>query len=342
MNINEYNINEKILSNTDFRFLFLGFLRVVSTPRMLVEEQENGCRQKPVLLQLDWDSGFEMLCQKKEKNVLHFKKYSTYNIAACYSQYWFPTGCRFFVLFFHSKVARFAPLCTSPELGRCHGWSTQHVIGEQNNAQLFLFLWTCFFLFLLQCNFSHTVYCCTYYTYLVHDLIVPHITVGFLFSSLHPARRPSRPPRPRPRPVRASVISSHNYSSHTTHLTQLISHNSSHTQLISRNSSHTIHLTQFISHTTHLTNNSSHTTHLTQLISHNSFHTQLISHNSSHTQLISHTTHPTHNSSHTTHLSHNSSHTQLISHNSSHTPHLTDVLLGRRSTQSFLKELRRD
>ena len=48
----------------------------------------------------------------------------------------------------------------------------------------------------------------------------------------------------------------------------------------------------------------------------------------------------------TTHLIHNSSpssHAQLISHNShnsSHTPHLTDLLLGTRSTQSLLKELR--
>ena len=110
--------------------------------------------------------------------------------------------------------------------------------------------------------------------------------------------------------------SSHNYSSHTTHLT-------------------TTHLTQLISHTTHLTHNSSHTTHLTQLISHTIHLTQLISHNSSRT------IHLTHNSSHTTHFSDNSSHTQLISHNSSHTPHLTDMLLGRRSTQSLLTEVRR-
>ena len=125
----------------------------------------------------------------------------------------------------------------------------------------------------------------------------------------------------------------------------LISHNSSHTIHLTHNSSHTPHLTQFISH------NSSHT----QLISHNSSHTQLISHNSSHTQFISHNSSHTplisHNSSHTTHLTHNSSHTQLISHTthlthlisqtSSHRPHLTDVLLGRRSTQSLLTEVRR-
>ena len=150
----------------------------------------------------------------------------------------------------------------------------------------------------------------------------------------------SRRPRPRPRPPpppppRAPHLTHH--ISHTTHLTQLITHNSSHTTHLIHNSS----LTQLISHTTHLTHNSSHPTHLTQLISHNSSHTQLISHNSFLTQLISHTTHLTHNSSHTQLISHNSSHTQLISHNSSHTPRLTDVLLGRRSTQSFLKELRR-
>ena len=157
------------------------------------------------------------------------------------------------------------------------------------------------------------------------------------------------------------LISHNQLISHTTHLTHnssltqlisqlLISHNSSHTQLISHNSSHT----QLISH------NSSHTTHLTQLISHNSSHTIHLTHNSSHT------IHLTHNSSHTTHL------TQLISRNSSHTTHLTHLISqtcclagavhraswrscgadcrrsgrgcswrGRRSTQSFLKELRR-
>ena len=118
-----------------------------------------------------------------------------------------------------------------------------------------------------------------------HKFNIPHITVGFLFSRLHPAGR--RPPsssvvRRRP-PPRASHLtplishnSSHNYSSHTTHLTQLISHTTHLTQVISHNSSHTTHLTQFISHnsshTIHLTHNSSHTTHLTQLISRTSSH----------------------------------------------------------------------
>ena len=98
-------------------------------------------------------------------------------------------------------------------------------------------------------------------------VIFPHITVGFLFSCLHPAFR--LPPSVVRRPSSAAL---------------------------------TVDLTQLISHTTHLTHNSS----LTQLIA-----------------------------SHTTHL------TQLISHNSSRAPHLTDVLLGRRSTQSLLTEVRR-
>ena len=127
--------------------------------------------------------------------------------------------------------------------------------------------------------------------------VFPHITVGFLFSCLHPARRRSRPPRPRPpRASHLTPLISHN-SSHTTHLTHLISYITSHTPFIS----HTT-LTQLIADATYLTQLISHTTHLT--------------HNSSHTQLISHTTHL--NSSHTTHLTHNSSHTQLISHTSSH------------------------
>ena len=128
-------------------------------------------------------------------------------------------------------------------------------------------------------------------------VVIPHITVGFLFSCLHPARLPSAVPS---RPPRLCHL-----ISHTTHLTQLISHNSPHTthltQFISHHSSHTTHLTQLISHTTHLRHNSSHTTHLTQLISHHSSHPQLIS-------FISHTTH----------LTHNSSHTQLISRGAVH------------------------
>ena len=204
---------------------------------------------------------------------------------------------------------------------------------------------------------------CCYFFYRIINLkpiIFPHITVGFLFSCLHPARLPSAAPS---RPPRLC----HQLISHTTRLT----HNSSHTQLISHtdikklishNSSHTTHLThnssytQLISHTTHLTNHLiSHITHLTQLTSHNSSLTQLISHTTHLTQLISH------NASHTTHL------TALI-----HTTHLTQVaaatccvagavhraswrscggdcrrlgrgssLRGRHSTQSLLKELRR-
>ena len=174
-------------------------------------------------------------------------------------------------------------------------------------------------------------------------LYFPTSLWGFCFLPCT-SRRPRPPPPPPPPPPRAphlthlTLLISHN-SSHTNHLTQLTSHITSHTQLISHNSSHTTHLTPLISHnsphTTHLTHNSSHTTHLTQLIphtihlTHNSSLTQLISHNSS--QLISHTTHLTQLISHTTHLTHHIS----------HTTHLTDVLLGRDSTQSFLKELRR-
>ena len=162
-------------------------------------------------------------------------------------------------------------------------------------------------------------------------IFFPHITVGFLFSCLHPAfRRPSSAVR-----VRRALLISHisHYSSHTTHHTQLISHHSSHTTHLTHHISHTTHLTQLITH------NSSHTTHLTQLTSHNSSHTQLISHNSSRTphltQLISHTTHLTPFISHTTHLtqviSHTThltqfiSHTTHLTHNSSHTIHLSQL-----------------
>ena len=64
------------------------------------------------------------------------------------------------------------------------------------------------------------------------------------------------------------TLNSHN-SSHSTHLTQLISHNSTHSS-----AAFVWHLVELFFHTTHLT---THTTHLTQLLSsHNS-------HNSSHT-----------------------------------------------------------
>ena len=167
--------------------------------------------------------------------------------------------------------------------------------------------------------------------------IFPHITVGFLFSRLHPAgRRPPSSAVVRRRPPPRS-------------LTPLISHNSSHTIHLTHNSSHTIHLTQLISHNSSHTQLISHNSSHTQFISHNSSHTPLISHNSSHTQLISHTTHLTHNSSHTqlisTHL------TQLISHHLSHTTHLTQLISHTThlthnsshttSTHSFLTELRR-
>ena len=127
------------------------------------------------------------------------------------------------------------------------------------------------------------------------------------------------------------LISHH--SSHTTHLTQLltqhltytlISHHSSQTThlspLVAHHSSHTIHLihltsfisyqhlTRYWSHTTpltpHISHLSSHTTHLTLRISHHSSHTTplkpFISHHSSHSTLL--TPHISHHSSHTTHL----------------------------------------
>ena len=153
-------------------------------------------------------------------------------------------------------------------------------------------------------------------------LIIPHITVGFLFSCLHPAFR--RPPSAVRRPSSAALtVDLTQLISHTTHLT----HNSSLTQLIS---SHT----QLISHTTHLTHNSSHH------IIHHSSHT----HNSS--QLISH------NSSHTTHLTHLISQTCCLAgavHRAFWRRSGADwrrsgrgyLLRGRRSTESLLKELRR-
>ena len=160
--------------------------------------------------------------------------------------------------------------------------------------------------------------------------VFPHITVGFLFSCLHPAGR--RPP--------SSAVVRRRALSHTHHKTYLIIHKSCH---IIHNSSHITHHsshTQLISHNTHLT----HTHHKTYLIQ---SHTQLISHTSSHTshhtplisrththitKLIIHTPHLihhiTHHSSHThTHTSQNlSHHTQVISHHTQlipHTAHLT-------------------
>ena len=140
----------------------------------------------------------------------------------------------------------------------------------------------------------------------------PHITVGFLFSSLH-IPPPASASASASAASAASAARSSSHTSHTTHLTQLISHNSSHTThltpLISHNSPHTTHLTHNSSHTQLI----SHTTHLTELLSHISSHTSHLTHNSSHTQVISHTTHLTQVISHTTHLTHNSSHTIHLS-----------------------------
>ena len=113
--------------------------------------------------------------------------------------------------------------------------------------------------------------------------VFPHITVGFLFSRLHPAgRRPPSSAVVRRRPPPRSLT-------HTHHKTYLIIHKSCH----------------IIHNSSHITHHSSHT----QLISHNTSHTDNSQHHSSHTthptqQLISHTTHLTHNSSHTPRLSH--------------------------------------
>ena len=132
-------------------------------------------------------------------------------------------------------------------------------------------------------------------------LLFPHITVGFLFSCLHPAGR--RPP--------SSAVVRRRALSHTHHKTYLIIHKSCH---IIHNSSHITHHsshTQLISHNTHLTH-----THITKLISYN------LIHNSSHTPHLIH--HITHHSSHThTHTSPNLSYTHLISYITSHTTHLT-------------------
>ena len=174
--------------------------------------------------------------------------------------------------------------------------------------------------------------------------IFPHITVWGSCFSLGSRRSP---------PASASFRLA--FSSHTTHLTPLITTHL--TPLITQHSSHTSHhhsshtphliplITHHSSHTSH--HLSSHTPHLTALISNHSSHT-------SHTPRISHPSHSTHLKpliSHTRHL------TPLISQHSSQTTHLTHLSTthltplirrlgrgclscGRRSTQSLLKELR--
>ena len=101
--------------------------------------------------------------------------------------------------------------------------------------------------------------------------LFPHITVGFLFSCLHPARLPRPSPVPS-RPPSAASLSSHLT---TTHLIHTHTHTHAHTHhktCLIHNSSHTPHLIH------HITHHSSHThTHITKLISHHPSHTQLIS-----------------------------------------------------------------
>ena len=169
--------------------------------------------------------------------------------------------------------------------------------------------------------------------------------MGFLFFAWIPPlsagfRRLPPPPR------RLTIISLH-FSSHTIHLTHLITTHLTPLAplLITHPSSHTSHHTPLISHISSplISHPSSHTSHHTPLISHIS--SPLFSHPSSHSThlkpLISHTTHLTplisQHSSQTTHLTHLS------------TTHLTPLIrrlgrgclsCGRRSTQSLLKELR--
>ena len=166
------------------------------------------------------------------------------------------------------------------------------------------------------------------------DTFFPTSLWGSCFLRLHPVVRVRRPPSAAP-PVH--LISSHHsshpqlisYSSHTTHLTALItqplishhaSHTTHHTPLITHHSSHAAHLTQLISHqschsiylTPRASNHSSHTTHLTPLTSNHSSQihlTPFLSQPSSHNH-----------SSYTSHL------TPLISQHSSHTTHLSPFI----------------
>ena len=141
---------------------------------------------------------------------------------------------------------------------------------------------------------------------------IPHITVGFLFSRLHPRGFRMVPPSAFRVRRRVSLL--------LTHIPQHLSY-SSHTSSHTHNSSfHATHLTPLIlhisSHATHLTHpislHSSHSTHLTLLVSHHSSHA---THLTSHLTLLT-----SHHLSHTTHLA------PLISQHSSHTTHLAPFI----------------
>ena len=179
--------------------------------------------------------------------------------------------------------------------------------------------------------------------------LVPHITVGFLFSSVASRWVPPRhPPPPRCSTQRLLKELLRGLSplgtTHTTHLPPLIPHHSSHTThlppliptpLVSHHISHTTHLTPLISHRLSQ-HHSSPTAHPTQLISHHSsptaYPTPLISHRSSHTThltpLISHRL-SQHHSSPTTYP------TPLISHHSSPTAHPTPLISHHSSPTAY-------
>ena len=110
---------------------------------------------------------------------------------------------------------------------------------------------------------------------------------------VRPVSLPDGPPRVRHSASRRRPLILH-HSSHTTHLTPLISHCSSHPlishnssqQLISHNSSHPTHLTAHHNNSSHTTrdNNSSHATHHTQFIT-TTHLTRLITFHSSYVQI---------------------------------------------------------
>ena len=179
-----------------------------------------------------------------------------------------------------------------------------------------------------------------------NSFFFPHITVGFLFSCLHPAGR--RPPSSAAVRRRALSHTHHktyliiHKSCHIIHNSSHITHHSSHTQLISHNThlTHT-HITKLISYLSHTI---SYTTHLTHLISYITSHTTHLTHTHI-TKLIIHTPHLihhiTHHSSHT-HTSQNlSHHTQVISHHTQLIPHTTHLTHNSSHRQCVAGAVRR-